>query len=31
LVKRTVEICERNNRPVASWKQAREILGLRAV
>ncbi len=31
LVKRTVEICERNKRPVATWKQAREILGLRAV
>jgi 3-keto-5-aminohexanoate cleavage enzyme len=31
LVKRTVEICERNNRPVATWKQAREILGLRIV
>jgi 3-keto-5-aminohexanoate cleavage enzyme len=31
LVKRTVEICDRNNRPVATWKQAREILGLRTV
>ncbi len=31
LVKRTVEICERHYRPVATWKQAREILGLRAV
>jgi 3-keto-5-aminohexanoate cleavage enzyme len=30
LVKRAVEICRRNNRPVASWKQARQILGLRA-
>ena len=30
LVKRAVEICHRNNRPVASWKQARQILGLRA-
>lgn len=31
LVKRTVEICERNNRPVATWQQARKILGLRIV
>ncbi len=29
LVKRAVEICEKNNRPAATWKQAREILGLR--
>ena len=29
LVKRAVEICNRNNRPVASWRQARQILGLR--
>ncbi len=29
LVKRAVEICNRNNRPVANWKQARQILGLR--
>ncbi len=28
LVKRTVEICQRHNRPVATWQQAREILGL---
>ena len=28
LVKRTVEICEAHQRPVASWQQAREILGL---
>ena len=31
LVRRTVEICERYNRPVASWRQARAILGLRDV
>ncbi|MBA4490695.1 3-keto-5-aminohexanoate cleavage protein [Paracoccus sp. S1E-3] len=30
LVRRTAEICARHNRPVASWQQAREILGLRA-
>lgn len=29
LVKRAVEICERHGRPVASWQQARQILGLR--
>lgn len=29
LVKRTVEICERYARPIATWRQAREILGLR--
>ncbi len=28
LVKRVVEICERFNRPVASWQQARRILNL---
>ena len=28
LVRRTVEICERLDRPVASWRQARAILGL---
>jgi 3-keto-5-aminohexanoate cleavage enzyme len=28
LVKRAVQICEKNLRPVASWDQAREILGL---
>lgn len=28
LVKRTVEICQRYNRPVATWQQARDILGL---
>lgn len=28
LVQRTVEICDRNERPVASWRQARDILGL---
>ncbi|MEM9435293.1 MAG: 3-keto-5-aminohexanoate cleavage protein [Pseudomonadota bacterium] len=29
LVRRTVEICQRYERPVAGWQQAREILGLR--
>ncbi len=28
LVRRTVEICEKHNRPVATWAQAREMLGL---
>ncbi|SNS90463.1 3-keto-5-aminohexanoate cleavage protein [Tropicimonas sediminicola] len=28
LVRRTVEICEKHARPVATWAQAREILGL---
>jgi 3-keto-5-aminohexanoate cleavage enzyme len=28
LVRRTVEICEKRQRPVASWQQARAILGL---
>lgn len=31
LVKRTVETCEKYARPVATWEQAREILGLRKV
>ncbi|MDA7427480.1 3-keto-5-aminohexanoate cleavage protein [Primorskyibacter aestuariivivens] len=31
LVERTVELCEKYERPVASWREAREILGLRAV
>jgi len=31
LVGRVVEICERNARPVATWQQAREMLGLREV
>ncbi|WP_349364931.1 MAG: 3-keto-5-aminohexanoate cleavage protein [Roseitalea porphyridii] len=31
LVSRVVEICERNARPVATWQQAREMLGLREV
>jgi 3-keto-5-aminohexanoate cleavage enzyme len=31
LVRRTVEICETYERPVATWAQAREMLGLRAV
>ncbi|MEF2549435.1 3-keto-5-aminohexanoate cleavage protein [Aurantimonas sp. E1-2-R+4] len=30
LVKRAVELCEKYERPVATWGQAREILGLRA-
>jgi uncharacterized protein (DUF849 family) len=29
LVRRAVEICEKNNRPVARWQDARRILGLR--
>ncbi len=31
LVRRVVEICEREERPVASWSQARRILGLKEV
>jgi uncharacterized protein (DUF849 family) len=31
LVKRAVEICERHGRPVATWRQARTMLGLRQV
>ncbi len=31
LVKRAVGICHRYNRPVATWQQARSILGLRPV
>ena len=31
LVKRAVDICEKNARPVATWQQARQILGLREV
>jgi len=30
LVRRTVEICERHGRPVATWREARAMLGLRA-
>ncbi|WP_299793295.1 3-keto-5-aminohexanoate cleavage protein [uncultured Marivita sp.] len=30
LVKRTVDLCEKHERPVASWQQARDILGLRS-
>lgn len=30
LVKRTVEICEKYERPVATWQEARKLLGLRA-
>jgi uncharacterized protein (DUF849 family) len=29
LVRRAVEICEKHARPVATWQQARQILGLR--
>ena len=29
LVERTVAVCEKYERPVATWRQAREILGLR--
>ena len=31
LVKRAADLCYTNGRPVATWKQAREILGLRDV
>jgi uncharacterized protein (DUF849 family) len=31
LVKRAVNICEKHGRPVATWRQAREMLGLRQV
>ncbi|MGR3756268.1 MAG: 3-keto-5-aminohexanoate cleavage protein [Tranquillimonas sp.] len=31
LVKRAVELCHRHGRPVATWQQARNILGLRPV
>ncbi len=31
LVKRAVSLCEKYERPVASWRMAREILGLREV
>lgn len=31
LVERTAQVCEKHDRPVANWQQAREILGLRAV
>ncbi|MEQ8443168.1 MAG: 3-keto-5-aminohexanoate cleavage protein [Alphaproteobacteria bacterium] len=31
LVARTAQVCERYGRPVATWRQAREILGLPAV
>jgi 3-keto-5-aminohexanoate cleavage enzyme len=30
LVRRAAEICERHGRPVATWRQARTILDLRA-
>lgn len=31
LVKRVLDLCERYARPVATWVQARRILGLRPV
>ncbi|MQQ09834.1 3-keto-5-aminohexanoate cleavage protein [Epibacterium sp. SM1979] len=31
LVQRVVDLCARHNRPVATWQQAREILGLQQV
>lgn len=31
LVRRVVDLCDRYERPVATWKQARELLGLRRV
>ena len=30
LVKRAAALCEKYRRPVATWQQARDILGLRA-
>ncbi|MFK7793671.1 MAG: 3-keto-5-aminohexanoate cleavage protein [Devosiaceae bacterium] len=30
LVKRAVEVCEKNERPVATWQQARDMLGLQS-
>lgn len=30
LVRRVVELCDKHERPVATWRQARSILGLRA-
>ena len=29
LVRRVTELCDRYERPVATWRQAREMLGLR--
>ena len=31
LIKRAVDLCEKYERPVATWQQAREILGLRKI
>lgn len=31
LVQRAVDLCEKYERPVATWQQAREMLGLRAI
>ncbi|WP_170476301.1 3-keto-5-aminohexanoate cleavage protein [Ruegeria arenilitoris] len=30
LVRRAVELCEKHERPVATWRQARELLGLKS-
>ena len=30
LIARAAELCEKYERPVATWQQAREILGLRS-
>jgi uncharacterized protein (DUF849 family) len=30
LVRRVVELCEKHERPVATWIEARDLLGLRA-
>lgn len=31
LVQRATELCDKYDRPVATWQQAREILGLASV
>jgi uncharacterized protein (DUF849 family) len=31
LIKRAADLCEKYERPVATWQQARDILGLRSV
>jgi len=31
LIARAAKLCEKYERPVATWQQAREILGLRSV
>jgi len=30
LIKRAADLCEKYERPVATWQQARDILGLRS-